>query len=134
MLAFGNLLNIASKVIPHTEETVEYYRYTGIGINSIGISAPTYDNPVNVKNCHLHAATQKVIELYGFQPGENVRVLYMPVNALGTMQKTMSDKLVISGKKYNIRDVNNWYDYDGWNKLIIVEDKEYNGEFINAQN
>jgi hypothetical protein len=118
-----NLLNLASRLIPTV--TAQYRIFTGSVLNEAGIEINTYSEAITIKNAHVQPLKAEMYAQYELQPSQNAKVCYIPANVAGTVNKTSNDIIIFQGKRFNIFDTHDWYDYDGWNKLIIVEDKDY---------
>lgn len=116
-----NLLNLALRLIPPV--TVQYRIFSGSAVNEFGISVNTYSEPITVKNAHIQPLKAEMYAQYALQDVRNVKVCYIPVNVIGQLDKSTNDIIIYNGRKYNIIDTHEWYNYDGWNKLVIVEEK-----------
>lgn len=133
-----NILGTALKIIPKV--TVQYQKYIGETVNDMGICVPQYADPVTVTNAHVQPAMNSMYSRQGFsgknlmydeiglQYGKNYRVVFIPANIRGVEVQTTNDIILYQGKRWNIKTVNQWFDYDGWNRLVIVEDKDYGAE------
>ena len=133
-----DLLGTALRLIPPV--TVQYQKYIGETVNELGICVPQYADPVTVSNAHLQPSASStgfggkfsgnnvMYDDIGLQLAHNFRMLYIPANIQGIEAQTTNDVILYGGKRWNIKSVSQWFDYDGWNKLIIVEDKKYGAD------
>ena len=120
-----NLLNIASSVVK-CRQTVQYLRYLGTSINEMGRIVPSYYAPIVIKNAYVQPMdlrSQQMVERLDVQPIRNLRTVYLPIEALSTEEQTTSDIIIYRNRRWQIVASDNWYDYDGWMKLIIAEEK-----------
>lgn len=118
-----NLLGLASRLIPTV--TVQYRTFINTEPNSFGIMVNVYSEPITITKAHIQPLKAEMYAQYALQPSRNVKVCYIPADVTGTIDKSTNDIIIFNNKKFNIIDTHDWYDYDGWNKLIIVEDKDY---------
>lgn len=118
-----NLLNLALRLIPAM--TVQYRIFSGSTLNEYGIEVNSYLEPIIVRNAHIQPLKAEMYADYALQPSQNVKVCYIPADVSGTINKSTNDIIIYNNKKFNIVNTHDWYNYDGWNKLIIVEDKDY---------
>lgn len=118
-----NLLTSALKIIPAV--TVKYQVYLGSNLNDFGIEENMYTDPIEIKTAHIQPLKAEMYNDYGLQPSQNVKVCYIPVNILGTINKSSNDIIIYNNKRFNIVNTHDWFNYNGWNKLIIIEEKEY---------
>jgi hypothetical protein len=118
-----NLLTTALRLIPPVQ--IEYQVYNGSQLNSFGIEVNSYSDSVIVKKAHIQPLKAEMYADYGLQPSQNVKVCYIPANVIGTLNKSSNDIIIYNNKRFNIVNTHEWFTYNGWNKLIIIEEKNY---------
>jgi hypothetical protein len=118
-----NLLTSALKIIPPVQ--IEYQLYIGSELNSFGREINTYSEAIVIKKAHIQPLKAEMYADYGLQVSQNVKICYIPANVVGTLDKSSNDIIIYNGKKFNIINTHDWFNYNGWNKLIIIEDKNY---------
>ena len=52
-------------------------------------------------------------------------IMNIPAHIIGTAEQVTPDRLTFHGKKWIVIKSNNWKIYNGWCKVIVVEDKDY---------
>lgn len=115
-----NLLSKALGVIPPT--SVQYYPCNGQQINSFGISAPTYGEPITVSDALVQALNNKMYADYGLTLEKEYKLLHIKADLEGVNRKTSGDKVVYGGRSYTVIAVANHFEYDGWDRLILAEE------------
>lgn len=122
MNAFGNLLNLAFSLIP--SESVQYLKFTGNNQSEIGLDSPQYADPI-VLPASVQAVSNDTYSQLQLDLSKNYRRVFLPANAAGVDQMKSSDVLIFQGRRWNVVSTDDWYKYDGWNSVIVAEDKEY---------
>ena len=116
---FGNLLNIASQIIP--QQTFVYYKYKDAQANDIGVVEKTYDDGVILEGS-VQAISQDMYEKLGLDFSKKYISIHTSADIRNVdNSQPCPDKVVWSGKEYLITKVTNWYQQDGWNRVIAVE-------------
>ena len=118
-----NVLLTAMSVIP--PETITYEKYLGTTVNSIGIDIPTYSNPITTKASIQYHISERMYQAYGLSLNKDYALVDVPANLVGIENSKTPDRLTFHGKKWIIVKNNNWYIYNGWVKLIVVAQKDY---------
>lgn len=119
---FGNLLNIASSIIP--QQVFTYYKFNKAEVNDIGNVVDTYDDGVILEGS-VQAISQDMYEKLGLDFSKKYISIHTSadIRNVDNSQKS-SDKVVWNGKEYLITKVTNWFQQDGWNRVIAVEQTE----------
>lgn len=118
----NNLLSMALKIIPPTP--VKYYSASGVVRNSMGIISPVFSDPVTVKDALVQPVNSEMYAQYGLTIGKEYKILHIKADIEGVNRKLTGDKIEYNGKKYTVVDVKNHYEYNGWDRLIIAEEKD----------
>lgn len=129
MNAFNNLLVTAMSVIPH--EILMYEKWLGNTINEIGLDIPQYAQPVEVEASIQYHIAEKTYTAYGLDLNKNYALINLPAEVVGRSEQQTPDRLTFHGKTWIVVKCNNWYMYDGWVKLIVVWEKQYEQGGIN---
>lgn len=121
-MRLDNLLLTALEIIP--KQDVSFQKFLGNLPNVNGIEAPTYGDMVNTIG-----SVQKVSGGVKYQLGlslqENYRHVWLPNDVYGIDGDVSNDIVWYKGKKWNVVQQDDWFDYDGWVGLIVCEDKSY---------
>lgn len=125
MVTDWNLLAQASELIPSAE--VQYRKFNGDAeSNDFGIVPQPYGDPVTVPMAHVQPVPSRMYAQLGLQPGRNLRRVFLPADVEGMESVSVgADILLFEGKEWKIRDMKDWFGYDGWKALVVEENKEY---------
>lgn len=119
---FGNLLEQALSIIP--QQTFVYYRYKDAEANEIGGVEQTYDDGVILEGS-VQAISQDMYQQLGLDFSKKYISIHTSADIRNVdNSQPCPDKIVWNGKDYLVTKVSNWYQQDGWNKVIAVEQKE----------
>lgn len=129
---FNNLLLTALTVIP--PETLSYEKWQGNTTNEIGFDVPSYSDPVLVKGSIQYHIAEKMYQAFGLSLNKHYALVNLPASVVGLEESLTPDRLTFHGKKWIIIKNNNWHTYNGWCKVIVVEEKDYNGGEDDSQN
>lgn len=127
-----NVLLTAMRVIP--PETLTYEKYTGTTVNEIGLDVPTYAPPITTKGSIQHHISERMYEAYGLDLNKDYALVDVPANIVGAEENKSPDRLTFHGKKWIVVKNNNWYVYNGWVKLVVIAQKDYEGGTNGGQN
>jgi len=123
MSLWDNLLLTALTVIP--PEKILFEKWTANTTNSIGYDVSTYTDPVEtIASIQAHIS-EKMYQAFGLDMNKNYRLVNIPAHIIGTAEQVTPDRLTFHGKKWIVIKSNNWKIYNGWCKVIVVEDKDY---------
>jgi len=119
---FGNLLNIASSIIP--QQVFTYYKFNKAEVNDIGNVVDTYDDGVILEGS-VQAISQDMYEKLGLDFSKKYISIHTSADIRNVDNSQKSpDKVLWNGKEYLITKVTNWFQQDGWNRVIAVEQTE----------
>ena len=123
MNQWDNLLLTALTVIPPEEITFE--KYQGVITNQIGYDISSYAAPVKTKGSIQSHISERMYQAFGLDMNKNYRLVNIPAQIIGTAEQNSPDRLSFHGRKWIVVKSNNWHIYNGWCKVIVVEDKDY---------
>jgi hypothetical protein len=115
---FGNLLKLASSVIP--QQSVEWVRFKERTLNDQGKYVIIYHPAVTVKGSWQAVDTKDVKEL-GFDTAKRYRMLYTSHNIKDVNRGAAPDYVVFAGTRHDVVGDADWYAQDGWKSLLCVE-------------
>lgn len=125
MNKLDNVLLTAMMVIP--PEPIKYEKWVSNTTNSIGYDVSTYATAVDTIASIQGHISEKMYQAYGLDLNRNYCLVDIPAELVGVAEKTTPDRLTFHGRKWIVVKCNNWHTYNGWCKLIVVEEKDYNG-------
>ena len=119
-----DVLGLALSVIPPVP--VVYRKRLGVTENAMGEIVPEYAPGVTVTKAHVQGIRNSTVEQLGLQIGRNYRLVHLAADALTVAGKPEGgDKVEFYGKSWVIVHVSPHFAEDGWNKLVVCEDKSY---------
>ena len=124
----NNVLLTAMTVIP--PEPLSYEKYLGTTVNEIGMDVPAYAEPVQTKGSIQSHVSERLYQAYGLDLNKDYALVDVPADIVGADDKKSPDRLTFHGKKWIVVKSNNWYIYNGWVKLLVVAQKDYEGDTI----
>jgi hypothetical protein len=116
-----NLLNEASKLIPL--ERFIYKKYKGKVINELGIPVIEYEEDIEIEGS-IQALDVSLYEKFGFSFERNIKILYASIDVKGLDNQDAPDKIVYDSRVWSVIKTTRWHNYNGWNGVIIEEEKE----------
>ena len=122
---FGNLFEIARSVIP--TETAQYVQFLGDTVNVIGLSVPTYAEPVDIQ-ASIQPLGDDAYKDLGLDFQKEYYTVYSSQRMHGLNEQAMPDKLRFHGKEFTVQKTTYWNEYDGWGYVLVVKDDIQNGE------
>jgi hypothetical protein len=118
-----NVLTTAMTVIP--PEELQYERWQGNTINSIGLDVASYAEAVMIKGSIQHHVSEKMYQAYGLSLNKHYALVDVPAELYGSQENLTPDRLTFHNNTWIVLKNNNWYIYNGWVKLIVVAEKDY---------
>lgn len=118
-----NVLTTAMTVIP--PEELQYERWQGNTINSIGLDVASYAEPITIKGSIQHHVSEKMYQAYGLSLNKHYALVDVPAELYGSQENLTPDRLTFHNNTWIVLKNNNWYIYNGWVKLIVVAEKDY---------
>lgn len=123
MTAMGNLLRLALGVIPPVK--ISYSKFMGNVVSEVGVKIPTYSQPLEI-NGSVQRVKTDVYEALGLKMEKNYKAVFVPADIVGINYQQSPDKFSFYGKDWIVcGDLANWYQYDGWNVLLVVAERDY---------
>ncbi len=115
-----NLLEIALGVIPG--QTFKHMAFTGSVENEIGLNEPQFAEPVEVTGS-IQGVELDIYPQLGLDFQKNYRLVYASVNMKGLEEQEVPDRLEFYGAVWSVVKTVPWLKYNGWNGVLVVEDK-----------
>lgn len=116
---FGNLFNLATSVIP--PETAQYVQFLGNTVNEIGLSIPSYAEPVEI-TASIQPVGDTAYKDLGLDFQKEYYYVYSNQRMHGLNEQTQPDKLNFHGKVFTVQKTCYWNEYDGWGYVLVVKD------------
>lgn len=131
MSIFSSILNRAFTVIPHS--SVGYQKFISKAISDFGVATLTYTDEERIKAIVepgiVSSFGGKCIELkdykeMGLDWSRRYITVWMPAVGLEPCaDREGADRIIHNNKVFTVLQVENWEDYNGWQRVYCVEDK-----------
>lgn len=115
-----NLLKKALKLIP--PESYLYYQYLGESVNEIGISVPSYADPIAIVGS-VQSPENSMYNQLGLSLDKNYKIFYGAISINGNETQNQPDRFLYDGRIFETVKNTNWFNYDGWSGVLAVEIK-----------
>jgi len=112
-----NLLNQA--LAQHKKTKAEWHPMKERTLDDRGVYVNTYCSPVTIYGS-FQPMSMNTIKALGLDLTKQYYVLYTS-NPVLPVVKTSSDRIVIQCREFEILSVVDWFDYDGWRQVNLVE-------------
>lgn len=119
-----NLLPVAMAAtnILGCNKTFEFYKFKGSTLDEFGRDIPEYFTPV-VYTGSIQAVPNKLYEQLGLELDKNYKTVFCPQLMQSLAEQTQSDIIVYDNKKFQIIENKNWFNQNGYTKILMVEIK-----------
>jgi len=117
----NNLLKAAQRLIP--KQSFKYLKYLENEVNDFGVCVPVYDKAVVVKG-NIIAPELSLYEAFGLDFAKNYRQIFVSLNVSGNETQAQPDRFIFDDKVWEVVQNNPWYEFNGWNSVLVVEIKE----------
>lgn len=114
-----NLFNLATSVIP--PETIQYIHFLGDEVNEIGLSVPTYSEPIDIK-ASVQAVGDQTYKNLGLDWQKEYYTVYSNQRMYGLNEQKQPDKLIFHGATWTVQKNTHWDEYDGWGSVMVAKD------------
>lgn len=119
-----NLLPIAMAAtnILGCNKSFEFYKFKGSTLDEFGRDIPEYFTPVTYTGS-IQAVPNKMYEQLGLELDKNYKTVFCPQLMQSLAEQTQSDIIVYDNKKFQIIENKNWFNQNGYTKILMVEIK-----------
>ena len=113
-----NLLNVALSIIPKVK--IQWAKTTGRTQNALGQWITEYAEPVALW-CSFQPIEKAKYEQMGLDMNKHYFVLYGSQDLTAVERGTAGDVFIHNGLKYQAEDAVDWFSYNGWKAIVVVE-------------
>ena len=113
----SNILKQALTVI--ASQTVIYYQYQGVTLNSVGQDVTAYSAPVLMKGS-FQPVPRSLYQQYGLDFTKDYFTFYTSNNVLDVNRDISGDQIAYLGQRYQVEADNDWFAIDGWKGCLVV--------------
>lgn len=120
-----NLLPIAmtATAVLGCNKIFQYYRYQETIVDDMGRDVPQYADPKPITGS-VQAVSNKMYEQLGLDLNKNYKIIYSPELIQSIAEKIQPDRIVYDNRTFEVVENKNWYETNGYTKILIVELKE----------
>lgn len=117
-----NILEMAFSLIP--PEPIQYQKWLGKSVNSIGRTVATYGDIITTR-ASIQPVGASLMQQLGLSLSKNYYRINISADIVGVENQKVPDRMIFKGKNWLIDNQSDWYVFNGWVKLIVVEEKNY---------
>lgn len=120
-----NLLPIAMNAtsILGCNKTFLFYKYIGTIIDDLGRDKPDFAEPVRITGS-VQPVSNKMYEQLGLDLDKNYKIIYSSALINSIAEDIQPDRVVYDNRTFEIVENKNWYETNGYTKILMVELKE----------
>lgn len=120
-----NLLPIAMAAtqILGCNKLLEFYKYLGSALDDMGRDVPVFADPVIITGS-VQAVPNRMYEQLGLDLNKNYKTVFSTELIQSIAEEIQPDRIVYDGRTYEIVENKNWYETNGYTKVLMVELKE----------
>lgn len=120
-----NLLPIAMRAtaILGCNKNFLFYKWIGNTVDSMGRDVPEFAPPIPATGS-IQAVSNKMYEQLGLDLNKNYKIVFSPVLIQSIAEKIQPDRILYNGRTYEVVENKDWYETNGYTKVLMVELKE----------
>lgn len=120
-----NLLPIAmnATAILGCNKSFLYYEYLGNELKG-GRDIPRFAEPIPMKGS-VQAVSNKTYEQLGLDLNKNYKTVFSTALIASMAEEIQPDRIVYENRTYEVVENKNWYETNGYTKILVVELKEF---------
>lgn len=132
-----NLLPVAMRAtaILGCNKEFQFLKYLKTVIDDMGRDVPEFEEPVTYIGS-IQAVSNKMYQQLGLDLNKNYKSILCPQLMESMAEQIQPDRVVFDNRTYEIIENKNWYNTNGWTRILVVELKELrkNGNTKQLQN
>ena len=117
-----NLLGLALGQLPVV--SIAYEKFTGNTANSYR-DVPAYAAAITIDNAHAQPLSNKMYKELGLDFQKTYYNVYIPADVVALDKQNSPDRLTFYGKTWYVVTSQEWFNMNGWNKLTVIAEKDY---------
>ncbi len=120
-----NLLPIAMRAtaILGCNKNFLFYKWIKNTVDAMGRDVPEYAPPVPATGS-IQAVSNKMYEQLGLDLDKHYKIVFSPVLIQSIAEKIQPDRILYNGRTYEVAENKNWYETNGYTKVLMAELKE----------
>lgn len=119
-----NVLNpaMAATSILGCNKTFTFYKWLGSTVDEMGRDVPNYDEAITLTGS-VQAVPNKMYEQLGLDFNKNYKTVFCSALIQSIAENIQPDRIIYDGRTYDVVENKNWYETNGYTKILIVEVK-----------
>ena len=119
-----NVLNpaMAATAILGCNKQFLFYKWLGSTVDDMGRDVPNYDEAVTLTGS-VQAVPNKMYEQLGLDFNKNYKTVFCSALIQSIAENIQPDRIVYDGRTYDVVENKNWYETNGYTKILVVEVK-----------
>jgi len=113
-----NVLAVAFGAI--AQQSVLFIRATGRTQNAVGKWVTSYADPVEYR-ASFQPVDAKKYEQLGLDMAKEYKNIWIRTPVDGIKRGASPDRFAHNGRLYDVQDVADWYDQDGWSEVLVID-------------
>ena len=101
----------------------EFLKYIETTIDDMGRDVPVFADPVLMTGS-IQAVPNKMYEQMGLQLDKNYKTVFSLALIQSIAENIQPDRIVYNGLTFEVVENKNWYETNGYTKILVVELKE----------
>lgn len=120
-----NLLPIAMQAtaILGCNKTFLFYKWINIKVDFMGRDVPEFAPPKSMTGS-IQPVSNKMYEQLGLDLNKNYKIVYSPELIQSIAEEIQPDRIVYNNRTFEMVENKNWYETNGYTKVLMVELKE----------
>lgn len=114
---------MAATSILGCNKTFTFYKYESAVIDEMGRDVPSYADPVTYTGS-IQPVQNKMYEQLGLDLNKNYKTVFCSQLIKSIAENVQPDRIIYDGKTYEVVENKNWYETNGYSKILMVEIKE----------
>jgi hypothetical protein len=123
---------MAATAILGCNKKFQYLKYLRTGIDDMGRAVPEFDEPVSYTGS-IQAVPNRLYEQLGLDLDKNYKTVFCPQLMRSLAEEIQPDRIVYENRTFEIVENKNWYETNGYTRVLMVELKELRNESDNNQ-
>lgn len=126
MPVWDNILAMAQTILP--TENIIYKKWLRNETNALGYVVPVYADPVETEANIGAQITPEMYQNYKLDLNKDYRLINVSKEIVGNAEQMTPDIVEFYGEKWHVIRCHNWTQYSGFVKILVVKDKDYDGD------
>lgn len=124
-----NLLPIAmsATAILGCNKSFLFYKYLSTELDEMGRDVPQYAPP-KLTTGSVQAVSNKMYEQLGLDLNKNYKIVYSSELIQSIAEEVQPDRISYNNRIYEVVENKNWYETNGYTKVLMVELKDAENE------